>query len=413
MQCPFPAKDETRILNLSQLKRNSRKRVDKKGGLKKPRTNDYEVNPAPDSSKVLDLTTDSQVNRSVVEHDAPQDVSCLSSADQPATSITPVISSTPSRVRSKAKFHVTFEKVTNDLLSDLDTSAPVDISDKKGRKRLSLRKPTKLIDEALDADLIDVHSKINQVCTDNQSIEQTSNQRRFWVPAYQLSFQDKFTIQSGKWLDDVVINAAHDMMHEQFPLINGMQHCTLAPRFSDDKHQWEIPKKSFQRTATPSVQIHYTGHSHWVTSFQRAGDSRVFLLDSLVSGYPELPASLQIQLAQIYGSSDGQLVIHVPSLNTQVMGSDCGLYAIANMFEFCHGAFSNVPEEKLTWEFRQDGLRSHLINCFSCDHFSNFPHREKKVPAERKTTSYAIQVLCHCGLPNQFLLLYLIFSDFS
>ena len=31
---------------------------------------------------------------------------------------------------------------------------------------------------------------------------------------------------SGTWLDDVVVNAAHDMMHEQFPLINGMQHRT-------------------------------------------------------------------------------------------------------------------------------------------------------------------------------------------
>jgi hypothetical protein len=130
-------KDERRILNLSQLKRNSRKRVDKKGELKKPRTNDYDVNPAPDSRKVLELTTDSPVNRSRVEHDAPQDVSCLSSAVQPATPITPVISSTPSRVRSKTKFHVKFETVTNDLLSDLDTTAPVIISDKKDRKRLS------------------------------------------------------------------------------------------------------------------------------------------------------------------------------------------------------------------------------------------------------------------------------------
>ncbi|KAK2184660.1 hypothetical protein NP493_259g04005 [Ridgeia piscesae] len=146
-----------------------------------------------------------------------------------------------------------------------------------------------------------------------------------------------------------------------------MQHCTLAPHFSDDRHQWEIPKKSFQGTAAPSGQIHYTGHSRWVTSFQRAGDTRVFVLDSLFSGYPELPASLQIQLAQICGSSDGQLVIHVPSLSTQVMGSECGLYAIANMFEFCHGGFNNVPKEKMTWEFLQDGLRSHLINCFSCD----------------------------------------------
>ena len=63
---------------------------------------------------MLDLTTESLVNRYMVKHDSPQDVSCLSSADQPATPIIPVISSTPSRVRNKAKCHVTFETVTND-----------------------------------------------------------------------------------------------------------------------------------------------------------------------------------------------------------------------------------------------------------------------------------------------------------
>jgi hypothetical protein len=54
-----------------------------------------------------------------------------------------------------------------------------------------------LLDEAHYADLIEVHSKINQACIDNHNIEPTSNQRKFWAPVRQLSFQDKFTIQSG------------------------------------------------------------------------------------------------------------------------------------------------------------------------------------------------------------------------
>ena len=43
--------------------------------MKKPRTNDYEVNAAPDSSKVLDLSTDSQLHKSVIEQDGSQNVS--------------------------------------------------------------------------------------------------------------------------------------------------------------------------------------------------------------------------------------------------------------------------------------------------------------------------------------------------
>ena len=104
-----------------------------------------------------------------------------------------------------------------------------------------------------------------------------------------------------------------------------------------------------------------------IGSFQRAGDNRVFLLDRLFAGYSELLASLQI-----YGSSNGQLVVVVPSLSKQINGDDCGLYAIANMFEICQHGYDNVPEGELIWEFQPDDLRSHLISCFSSGNFNSF-----------------------------------------
>ena len=77
----------------------------------------------------------------------------------------------------------------------------------------------------LDADIIAVLVKINDASSDKANIDQTSNQRRLWVPVYHLSFKDKFSIQSGKWLDDEIINVAHDMIHVQFSGINGFQQC--------------------------------------------------------------------------------------------------------------------------------------------------------------------------------------------
>ena len=109
----------------------------------------------------------------------------------------------------------------------------------------------------------------------------------------------------------------------------------------------------------------------------------MFLLDSLIPG-PELPASLQIQLAQIYGSSDDQLLIEVPHLRKQGMRSDCGLYATGNTLEFCHGGFANFPAGKLTWEFQHDDVRSHLISSFSNGNFSVFPHTYVKDPQRCK-----------------------------
>ena len=113
----------------------------------------------------------------------------------------------------------------------------------------------------------------------------------------------------------------------------------------------------------------------------------MFLLDSLFAGYSELPASLQIQLAQIYGSSDGQLVIVVPSLSKQINGDDCGLYAIANTFKFYQRGYDNVPEGELILEFQPDDLRSHLISCSSSGNFSSFPRKDKKTPKEILSTT--------------------------
>ena len=90
MSIGLTSNNEKNTVSLSQLKRNSRKRVDKKGGRKKPRANDYEkdnVNPAPDSSRLMDFTFDSE---------APADTTVV---DEHKSSLVPVNSSTPCRPR--------------------------------------------------------------------------------------------------------------------------------------------------------------------------------------------------------------------------------------------------------------------------------------------------------------------------
>ena len=122
---------------------------------------------------------------------------------------------------------------------------------------------------------------------------------RYWQPTLHLTFQDKFNIISGSWLSDSHMRAANDIAKSQFTQINGFQDTVrIAIRNKSDK--WEIPSEHLMPVMAPSVQIHYTGHSHWVTSFQFKDDDRVFLVDTLFAG-EDLPTSLKIQLAQIYG----------------------------------------------------------------------------------------------------------------
>ena len=75
------------------------------------------------------------------------------------------------------------------------------------------------------------------------------------------------------------------------------------------KSHFEIKKvtgKSPTDQISPSVQIHFTGNSHWITSFQFEGGSNVYLLDSLYSSQ-ELPMCVKLQLAQIYGKGKDRL----------------------------------------------------------------------------------------------------------
>ena len=69
---------------------------------------------------MLDLTTDSQVNRIVRD-----DLADVTLADQPAMTVVPVTCSNPCRERYMLNIktiHVTFGNLTKSLLADLDIS---------------------------------------------------------------------------------------------------------------------------------------------------------------------------------------------------------------------------------------------------------------------------------------------------
>ena len=64
------------------------------------------------------------------------------------------------------------------------------------------------------------------------------------------------------------MTAAQNMLRRQFRSINGLQDTLLAP-VRDKNGKWIIPENSFNKVLSPSVQIHYTGYSHWVMTFKK------------------------------------------------------------------------------------------------------------------------------------------------
>ena len=60
---------------------------------------------------------------------------------------------------------------------------------------------------------------------------------------------------------------------------------------------------------------------------------RLYVLDSLYQG--QLSASLEIQLAKIYGCNKSLLSVFVPNVQQQNPGSvDCGIFAVAMLWSF-------------------------------------------------------------------------------
>lgn len=87
------------------------------------------------------------------------------------------------------------------------------------------------------------------------------------------------------------------------------------------------------QSGADSLQIHYNGHFHWVTSTWIGGS--INLYDSKYCG-GGISSSLEIQLAQVYktkiedhGENTKELFFEVPAVQQQKGGTDCGVFAIA------------------------------------------------------------------------------------
>ena len=208
-----------------------------------------------------------------------------------------------------------------------------------------------------------------------------------WVDT--LNQSHKKIIMDNKELCSDIICFAQSILKKQFPDSNGFHDTTLAPIKLNDK--W-ISNNSFQTQSHPSVQIHHTGLSqHWVTSIQ-LDKTNIYLLDSLSL---KLSTSLEMQLAQIYGKKRKNISIN--DIQRQDNSINCGLFAIANMIEFCANEYTG----NLNLQFNTKYLREHLIFCLEQGHFRPFPKLESSSKfVHNKPEIHSIVLSCECGNPD-------------
>jgi hypothetical protein len=409
---------EKRVLNLTELRLNSRKRQNRIAGKKRPRPIDRydamqcEVNPAPDSKQSKrdeKNQIDSDIN---TKQDVNQNISCLNLNDisiipdvqtstpaisQPVKSILklkdPRISKIPQC--KPLRFHT--DSIRNDICDNNEGRSSADILKAEDPQRCNndsiindfcensaetsniniLKSEESTIMYGLDQTRNSWRSNTtNTIIIDDLDLELNTDSKcgRDWIcfKGYSMKISDKFDISYNKKLTDRVINYSQKLLNDQFSSVNGFQDCCYVPVQTDNEWRYSLRMRS---QVPPICQIHHTGRDHWITSVQCDADDPVIIFDSSISKPYVITESLKMQLFTIYGKNTNHLQIDVPQIQQQTNGVDCGIFAIANAVEFCLNSFLGTTQ----LEFDKNVMRSHLIECLLQNKLQEFPKNRKKL----------------------------------
>ena len=389
-------KEEWKLVSVMRYK--SRPRSQKKIGQKKPKKTDFEIVPAPDSKQALEM----HLENSPIESPIVSNVSDNSQSER---------KSTKKRSCLKKTTHQLQDSHNKDEVKAADTEAH-ELSTSKRRRR-SVKRLN--FDRSPDKANTPNNSKRVRLCIpdgpqlncedfidlDNIQTPVTSpvkNVASPWLPELNLTVDDRNIITKDEWLTEKHMLAVSNVLKTQFPLINGLQDTSNTPYFIDDKQFWNT-SKHFEPQESPCAQIHFDGRNHWTMSFATKSDDRsVYYIDSLGVNLKDLKNCVKIQLSQIYKSSS-KLQVKIPRVQQQPNSHDCGLFAIANIVEFC---FS--PESFNTRIiYSVSKMRQHLIECLEKGKMSPFPREKER--GRCKLDSYTckivnIPVWCCCKMPE-------------
>ncbi|XP_065908034.1 uncharacterized protein [Dysidea avara] len=190
------------------------------------------------------------------------------------------------------------------------------------------------------------------------------------------------SIKQGDKLDDDHINAASQLLRDQFPDLQGLSTPAIGECFKFEKFDWMIGYAGFAY-----CQVLHTGCDHWV-AIKAVSDNEVYVYDSI---FTEPTYHVLKQIAAICNTRSAQIKVHLEKVQMQVSPDDCGVYAIAFLTDLC---FGRNPASHL---YDHKKIRSHLINCFEADKITPFPCTKTK---EKRAMLKKLNVYCQCRLPN-------------
>ena len=198
-------------------------------------------------------------------------------------------------------------------------------------------------------------------------------------PTFKLHQEDADIIQKNAMLTDHQIQMAQELLHHQFPYIEGL----LSPTIGKAK-QFPVMRNNF-------IQVLHTGGMHWVcvSNIGCRHNNQVKLYDSLYSGIA--PFTREQIGALLFNQDSDVIEICVPPVDQQTNGKDCGVFAI----EFATALCYNMDPTSL--KFNRQAIRAHLFDSLKNGYIGIFPFEEKSSAGYEETV--AMPVYCDCRLP--------------
>ena len=382
MSIGYNTTQEKKTINLTQLRKRSKKCADKKSGRKRPRLNDIDFDdfaPAPDS-RLMDESYISDISHF-------SDFKGITPIKETLKTSTPQVYTCNSASNNKRSTLKRNNKYSSTLNSALKTcNRRLDMNSNTGKPMSTPSKSVRFED------------CINRGFN-NTNIREIDSEIviNYWIKDLHLTEEDKETILNSQgWLHSQHMEAVNILARQQAPNINGLQLPEIVPVFNDKENRW-ITKSSLDHVnKLPICQIHHNGKQHWVSTFQTDSDS-IYVFDSLKSGncITDLSPSLQIQIAQIYGNNKSEIKLFIPNIQQQTNGSDCGLFAIAHIVEFLHTGKINP-----NILFNATKFRDHLCKCLENKRLEPFPKSFKRNVKKKEVKPIIIPLFRCCHLPE-------------
>ena len=173
-----------------------------------------------------------------------------------------------------------------------------------------------------------------------------------------------------------MIDCAQNLIHSQFPNIDGLQSCCYAQK------PW------FRSTTDTFIQIFIPTYENPVSGAVKLYDS------SLALG---VSTSIEMSVSNMLRSPESSISIKLMNSDIQPNTNDCGVYAIAFAVSL---AFRKKPAYL---HFENSKMRSHLLNCFHSVVLTEFPCK----PEQRKSLyvqAHTVPLYCTCRMPESDLM---------